>query len=194
MATRLTGVRFFDLGEEWRKLWTSGTPLKELARMTDQNIQVISRAVWLAKIPPEIKQRIKAYPDIFNRSILLDTFAAKRRQCEANGFALLREEVDRLITLGAGTKPRLKKTNQPRQSKKAFIPTPILKDQSSEVNPKGLTREFALEAQYRLKEALGYSCEVVLSKKGGEVKIFFRDKKGLEGLLETLEPSHSIFS
>jgi hypothetical protein len=95
-----------------RKTWVSGKPIPVIALNVGQNSQIISRAIWLAKIPFDIKQRIKAYPDVFTRMILLDTFAAKRRQCEKDGFALLRAEVDRLISLGAGAKPKLKKTNK----------------------------------------------------------------------------------
>ncbi len=192
MATRLTGVRFIDLGEEWRELWTSGTPIPKISKNIQQNPQTISRAIWLAKIPLDIKQRIKSYPDVFTRAILLDTFAAKRRQCEKDGFALLRTEVERLIALGVGTKPKLKKTNKLKKanklSKKSALP--IQEEELYSTNPNPLIEiGSTIEAEYRIKQALGYACRVAFDKNGGgEVRIFFKDKKSLEGLIETLEP------
>ena len=194
MATRLTGVRFIDLGEEWRKAWTSGTPIPKISLQAQQNPQTISRAIWLAKIPIDIKQRIKSYPDVFTRTILLDTFAAKRRQCEKDGFALLRSEVERLIALGAGAKPKLKKTNKLNKSR--VIKKPLATQESKkdkEINEPLTNPTFGLsasiEAEYLLKQALGYHCRVAFDKNGsGEVRIFFKDKKALEGLIETLAP------
>ena len=194
MATRLTGVRFFDLGEEWRKIWISGTPISKIASHTRQNPQTISRAIWLAKIPSDIKQHIRSYPDVFTRAILLDTFAAKRRQCEKDGFALLRSEVQRLIALGAGTKPKLKNTNKSQKkllSKKS--PTDLNKDSNDKDNHLSplLSAEYLREIEYRIKQALGYACRVDFDKsRGGEVRIFFKNKKSLEGLVETFEPFH----
>ena len=89
MATRLSGIRFFELGEQWRNAWISGSHINDIAKAACQNPQVISRAIWLARIPDEVKNKIKLYPDIFTRQILLDTFASKRRQCEKNEFKVL---------------------------------------------------------------------------------------------------------
>ena len=192
MATRLTGVRFIDLGEEWRKAWTSGTAIPKISMNTQQNPQTISRAIWLAKIPLDIKQRIRSYPDVFTRTILLDTFAAKRRQCEKDGFALLRTEVERLIALGAGTKPKLKKTNKVMKANKPSKKLAVLiqEEEKSSTNPNPLIEiDSTIEAEYRIKQALGYHCRVAFDKNGsGEVRIFFKDKKSLEGLIETFEP------
>ena len=192
MATRLTGVRFIDLGEEWRKAWTSGTPIPKISVNAQQNPQTISRAIWLAKIPLDIKHRIRSYPDVFTRTILLDTFAAKRRQCEKDSFALLRTEVERLIALGAGTKPKLKKTNKVKKANKPSKKLAVLiqEEEKSPTNPNPLIEiDSTIEAEYRIKQALGYHCRVAFDKNGGgEVRIFFKDKKSLEGLIETFEP------
>lgn len=109
MVTRQSGIRFFELGETWRTAWISGINLKEIAKNAEQNPQTISRAIWLARIPCEIKNEIKLYPDIFTRQLLLDTFAAKRRQCEKDGFKKLAQEVKRFIENGSNTKTNLKK-------------------------------------------------------------------------------------
>lgn len=198
MATRLTGVRFIDLGEEWRKAWISGRPIQTIALNAGQNPQTISRAIWLAKIPLDIKHRIKSYPEVFTRAILLDTFAAKRRQCEKEGFALLRSEVERLIALGAGAKPKLRKTNKLNKSrviKKPLVTKEPKKDEEiSEplTNPTfGLSA--SIEAEYLLKQALGYHCRVAFDKNGGgEVRIFFSNKNALNGLIETIQSNTGL--
>lgn len=184
MATRLTGVRFLDLGHEWRKIWITGRPLSQIALNVQQNPQTVSRAIWLAKIPEDIKQRIRAYPDVFTRVILLDTFAAKRRQCEKDGFALLRSEIERLISLGAGTKPKLKKTNKSRKDKRS----PPAQN-SFLRNPDTLYLDTALEAEFSIKKYIGYQAHVNFYKdEKGEIKISFKNKKELLDIVEMMRP------
>ena len=182
MVTRQTGIRFFELGEDWRNAWISGIHIKEIAKESHQNPQTISRAIWLARIPEDIKNKIKTYPDIFTRQILIDTFAAKRKQCEKDGFKKLSFEVERLILKGGGVKPNLKKTNkmtqtQPTKNTAKFKP-------EIKANPIYNISE-ALTAELKIKKKLGFHCRVSFDKLGGgEIRIFFDNKDDLDKLIE----------
>jgi len=167
------GVHYLEIGMLWRKLYLSGTPLKKLALDFDENVQVISRCIWLAKIPQELKDKIKEHPETFTREILVNVFAAKRRHCEKENFKVLRREVQRLLEKGAGTKPLLKKR------KKTIIPK-ISLDPSYNILK-------SVDLEYRLKQALGFRNQIVFDKNGGgELKFFFQDEKALEALLDML--------
>lgn len=174
-----TGIKYLNLGEEWRKRYLTGSLIKQIAKEAREDPQTVSRAIWLAKLPQELKEKLKTYPEVFTRRVLLNCFASKRKQCEQDDFALLRSEVSRLILAGAGNYPKLPKKR--REKKVKNLPTITSKEDS--LSP--------TEAAYRIKQALGYSCQVSLDNKGGgEVRIFFTDKKGLAGLIETFEPIH----
>lgn len=182
MATRQTGVRFFELGEEWRNAWISGIHLNEIAKTALQNPQTVSRAIWLAKIPDDIKNKMKTYPDIFTRQILLDTFAAKRRQCEKDGFKKLNAEVERLIEKGGSTKPNLKKTNKTikHQPTKKSLHTKT----EAKINPIYNIGE-ALTIELIIKQKLNIHCRVSFDKsEGGEIRIFFENKEELSKIIE----------
>ncbi|MES2614626.1 MAG: hypothetical protein V4591_04340 [Bdellovibrionota bacterium] len=184
-----------NLGLQWRKLWLTGTSIETIAQSSGENSQVIRRSIWLAKIPEDIKVQVRSHPEIFTRAILVDTFAAKRRQCEKDGFSLLRIEVVRMVHEGAGSKPKLK-TNKKQKKKITRIgdsqitqkPSKIETFEHLSVDPT-YHIEASIEAEYLIKQALGYHCRVAFDKNGGgEVRIFFKDKKSLEGLIETFEP------
>lgn len=190
---RSTGLKYLNLGEDWRRRYLRGSPINKIAEEDKENSQTVSRAVWLAKIPDDIKANLKAHPEIFTRRILLNAFASKRKQCEKDNFALLRSEVSRLIVAGAGTQPKLRKT---RGKTKKQLKQNLLTSQTetepnnNHVNPL-IDIGSTIEAEYRIKQALGYACRVAFDKSGGgEVRIFFKDKKSLEGLIETFEPLH----
>jgi hypothetical protein len=109
MGKRSLGIRYLDLGEQWRRLYLTGSPIQQIANTAGEHAQTVSRAIWLAKVPSDVKTLIRENPEVFTRRILLNTFAAKRMQCEKDSFKLLRSEVQRLISTGAGTKPKLQK-------------------------------------------------------------------------------------
>jgi hypothetical protein len=186
---RSTGLKYLALGEDWRRRYLRGSSIVTIATESHEDPQTISRAVWLAKVPDDIKESLRAHPEIFTRRILLNAFAAKRRQCEKEDFALLRSEVSRLIQEGPGSQPKFQKI---KKAKKQPKKTP----RSFSRNPTSLARvdplpemESTSEAEYRIKQALGYACRVAFDKTGGgEVRIFFKDKKALNGLIETFEP------
>jgi len=181
MSKRPTGLAILAQGEAWRLLYLAGTPLSHIALTAQKSLQDVSRAVWLSKIPAELKSLIRAHPEVFTRSILINCFAAKRRQCEANGFAVLRAEVTRLLQEGAGTQPKLEKTNTKRRR-------PSSKSNTGEAFSH--QKDYVLEVAYRIKEALGFPCKVAFSNKSA-VSITFRDKAALKTLLIAIEP-HSV--
>ncbi len=188
---RSTGLKYLNLGEDWRRRYLRGSPIDKIAAEDREDPQTVSRAVWLAKIPEDIKANLKAHPEIFTRRILLNSFASKRKQCEKDDFTILRLEVARLIVAGAGTQPKFKKTS--RKTKKQFnqnIATPPTEIEHNNIHVDPLIDiGSTIEAEYRIKQALGYACRVAFDKSGGgEVRIFFKDKKSLEGLIETFEP------
>jgi hypothetical protein len=184
MVTRLSGIRFFELGEQWRNAWILGNYINDIAKTAFQNPQIISRAIWLARIPDEVKCKIKSYPDIFTRQILLDTFAAKRRQCEKDGFKVLKEEVERLITHGASSKPKLKKTNKP--TKKKLPKSKLLLKESLNSNPIYNIEE-ALSAELKIKKVLKTHCRIAFDiNSGGEIRLFFKNKDELYKIIETI--------
>lgn len=188
-----TGLKYLNLGEDWRRRYLHGASIDKIATEERENPQIVSRAIWLAKIPPDIKELIKANPEIFTRRILLNGFASKRKQCEKDNFAILRSEVTRLIAAGAGTQPKLKKTcsKVKKQSKLILSPPPAEAEPNIHANPL-IDIGSTIEAEYRIKQALGYACRVAFDRSGGgEVRIFFKDKKALEGLIETFEPLHN---
>ncbi len=189
---RSTGLKYLNLGEDWRRRYLRGSPIGKIAEEDREDPQTVSRAIWLAKVPEDIKASLKTHPEIFTRRILLNSFASKRKQCEKDGFAILRLEVARLIVEGAGTQPKLKKTRgKIKKQLKQNLTTPTTEAESNkplQVNPLiDISSTFA--AEYRIKQALGYACRVAFDRGGGgEVRIFFKDKKSLEGLIETFEP------
>jgi len=187
---RSTGLKYLNLGEDWRRRYLRGSPIDKIAEEDRENPQTVSRAVWLAKIPEDIKANLKAHPEIFTRRILLNSFASKRKQCEKDGFALLRSEVARLIVAGAGAQPKMRKSRgKAKKQVKQNLPPPSIETERDIHTDPLIDINSTIEAEYRIKQALGYACRVAFDKAGsGEVRIFFKDKKSLEGLIETFEP------
>lgn len=191
MAKKVEGMKYITLGEHWRELYLKGTPIITIADKFKENKQVISRSIWLAKIPEEIKKVIKENPEVFTCSTLLNGFAGKRTLCEKDGFRFLRSEVNRLIHAGRGTSPKFPKAKAKKQKKDHPPVTLIVKNE--ETSPTLHIRE-ALDAEYQIKQALGHHCRVLFAKDGsGEIKIFFKDTKALKGIIEMVQPSSSLF-
>ncbi len=174
MSTRLSGVRFFSLGEIWRNAFISGRTIKNIATEANQNPQTVSRAIWLARIPDEIKQLILSSPEIFTRKVLLDTFAAKRKQCEKNAFKKLHAEVIKMLELGKGSKPALKLTNRKILRKKLKT---VKTDPTLNINE-------AIAIENLIKKKLNLHCRAAFNKnKQGELRIFFANKDELDTIL-----------
>ena len=58
---RSTGLKYLNLGEDWRRRYLRGSPINKIAEEDKENSQTVSRAVWLAKIPDDIKERKYKY-------------------------------------------------------------------------------------------------------------------------------------
>jgi hypothetical protein len=175
---RKPGIRFLELGEIWRNEWIAGKSITEISHQESQHPQTIRRAIWLARIPEDVKNQIKLYPEVFTRQILLDIFAAKRKQCEKEEFKLLKKEVDNLIKSGSNAKPVLKRTN--KISKKKIIQKDV------QTNPVYYLED-ALSAEQKIKNKFKTHCRVSFEKTGaGEIRIFFESKHDLNKILTIL--------
>lgn len=189
MAKKVEGMKYITLGEHWRKLYLKGTPIITIADKFNENKQVVSRSIWLAKIPEEIKKVIKGNPEIFTCTTLLNGFAGKRTLCEKNGFRFLRSEVNRLIHAGRGTSPKFPKPK--KQKKSSPLVTLIVKNEETSST---LQNREAMNAEFQIKQALGHHCKVLFAKDGsGEIRIFFKDNKALKGIIAMLQPSSGLF-
>jgi hypothetical protein len=187
---RLAGPNILKMGETWKSQWIQGKPIPIIADETGKPQQVISRAIWLAGWPQELKDLVFAHPACFTRGVLMNGFGGKRQQCEKDGFKLLKSEMLRVIEKGQGSKPVLRNTNKkgrvtPKSSPKALKKV----EQSSEPRTSPVFfPEKSLEAESRIKEALRLHARVAFSQKGaGEVRIFFENDKSLEFILERIE-------
>jgi hypothetical protein len=176
MAKKAEGIKYIDLGQHWRALYRKGRSIISIADQFKENKQVVSRAIWLAKIPDDIKEIIRNNPEIFTCRVLLNGFAGKRRMCELNAFKFLRSEVLRMATAGAGSIPKF-----PKSKKK------LLKTSRKETH--FLRIHEVIEAEYKIKEALGFHTHVRFDTEGaGEVRIFIRNKKDLDALINMISP------
>ncbi|RDB37359.1 MAG: hypothetical protein DCC88_00090 [Spirobacillus cienkowskii] len=181
----LAGIKILEKGEMWRQELLKGSPIFVIAQKYNENLQVVSRAVWLAKIPQDLRQTIKQHPEIFTRNVLINGFAAKRRRCEKENFKLLRTEIERLIFEGSGSKPKL-----PKKQRKKIL---VNKKQNLLTNPI-VNLERAIEAEYQLKQHLGYHCRVSFTKdENGEIRIFFKNNKELQDIIEMTKPTSPLF-
>ena len=187
---RLAGPNIIKMGETWKAQWLQGKPIIQIADKAQKNSQIISRAIWLAGWPQELKEIAFAHPALFTRGVLMNGFAGKRHQCEKDGFKLLKSEIQRMIQKGKGTKPILKNTNKnskltAKSTKK--IQKEINNSNEPQTNPIYF-QEKSIEAEFRIKEALSLHARVSFSQKGsGEVRIFFENVKDLEFVLERIE-------
>lgn len=177
MSTRQTGVRFITLGEIWRNAFISGKTITEIAKEANQNPQTVSRAIWLARIPLPIKELIFNHPEIFTRTVLLDTFAAKRKQCEKEGFKKLSCEVQKMLAQGKGAKPNLKRTNAKVLSKKPKL---------VKTNPT-LNMNEAIQIEQEIRNKLKVHCRIAFNTKNqGEIRLFFTDRTELAEILKKI--------
>ncbi len=184
-------------GIAWRKLYLSRNPIQSIATKSKLDAQLISRAIWLAKMPKDIKETIQANPEIFTRTVLISGFASKRKRCEQDDFKLLRHEVERMIKVGIGSAPHFpKKINKVIKKLVSVIETnkkrkevPLHPMTSPIIN---LSESFAAES--RMKEMLGFGCRVAFNKSGAsEVTFFLEKKKDLEVFIEMIEPKSGLF-
>lgn len=187
---RLAGPNIIKMGEIWKEQWLQGKPIIQIANQFNKNSQIISRAIWLAGWPQELKELVFANPALFTRGILMNGFAGKRHQCEKDGFKLLKSEMLRMIQKGKGSKPTLKNTNKNSNLEKKFtkkVQKEINNSNELQTNPI-FFQEKSIEAEFRIKKALSLHTRVSFSQKGsGEVRIFFENDKDLEFILERIE-------
>ena len=186
---RLAGPNIIKMGETWKAQWLQGKPIIQIANQENKNSQIISRAIWLAGWPKELKDLVFTHPAHFTRTVLMNEFAAKRGQCEKEGFKLLKSEMKRIIQQGKGTKPTLNNTNKNSILKnKNSLKTA---KKNSSVEPKTNPIFFldkSREAEFRIKEALSLQACVSFNEKGaGEVRVFFDNDKDLNFIIERLE-------
>lgn len=184
------GIKLLESGIDWRKKYLTGIPIQTIATNAKKNAQVVSRAIWLAKIPEDLKTIIKENPEIFTRRILINGFAAKRALCEKDSFKLLRTEVQRMAKEGLGSKPKFpkKESIKPKQKEEQKIVS--LKEEASSNASATINILEAIDAEYQIKQALGFHTQVSFDKEGaGEVRIFFQNKKALHSLIEMLIPN-----
>ena len=96
-----------------------------------------------------------------------------------------------MIVAGAGTQPKLKKfhSKTKKETRQNLCTSPTDTESANIKADPLIDIGSTIEVEYRIKQALGYACRVAFDKSGGgEVRIFFKDKKSLEGLIETFEP------
>jgi len=189
MAKKVEGIKYITLGEHWRELYIKGTPIISIADKFNENKQVVSRSIWLAKIPNDIKEIIRNNPEIFTCRILLNGFAGKRRRCELDGFKFLRLEVSRMAKAGAGSIPKFPKPKKTKINSLEIQKKEILKKTSiTQLNE-------VLEAEFQIKQALGFHTRVSFDNEdgAGEVRIFFQNKKALHFLIDKLTPNLNLF-
>lgn len=195
MAQAHAGIRLLESGMEWRKMFLTGTPIQSIASTADENAQVVSRAIWLAKIPYDIKQIILENPDVFSRRTLINGFASKRAQCEKNSFQLLRSEVQRMAKEGAGSKPKFPKKIPTKEKKKIEKKTaPLIEDKTpSNISVTTNILE-AMTAEKQIKDALGFHCRVAFNE-AGESQVTFNLKsiKDLNTFIEMVTPNTGLF-
>ena len=173
---RLAGPNILRLGEHWREKFLKGKPAIQIADEAGKSLQVISRSIWLGGWPNHLKELVLSHPSIFTRSVLINGFASKQRQCERDNYVLLEREMKRMLEAGSGTKPKLRKTNKKAKPVEGSKASPLFHI------------EKAHESEYRIKKALSLHNRVTFEEKGaGEVRIFFSNEKDLEFILERLE-------
>ena len=174
--TSHAGSNIIKLGEYWKSIFLKGKSIAQIAAEHNRPVQVVSRAIWLGGWPQHLKDLVYQNPSVFTMDKLVNGFGAKRRQCEQNNFAVLEREIRRMIELGTGSRPKLKKTNKPQ---------PKCDDVKVDLT---LNIQKSQEAEYRIKSALSLHSRVGFEKNGGgEVRIFFSNEKDLNFILERLE-------
>lgn len=173
---RQTGPNILKLGEHWKDLMKRGTSPVQIADKTGKPLQVVHRAIWLGGWPNHLKELVYTHPSLFSRTMLINVFASKQRQCEKNNYALLEREMRRMVEEGRGSKPKLRNTNKKPSPAPGTKASPVFHIDKS------------LEASFRIKQALSLHSNVTFEESGaGEVRIFFKNEKELEFILERIE-------
>lgn len=187
MSKGLAGIKILEKGIVWRNEYLSGTPIQNIATKYKTHAQIISRAIWLAKIPEDLKLIIKEHPEIFTREILVNQFASKRSTCEKDSFKLLRSEVTRMSKEGIGSKPKFPRKKSAKKDTKEVV---------SDM-PKVSTTTNILEAmvaEQQIKDALGFHCRVAFNDSGAsQITICLSNKKDLETFIEMVTPHTGLF-
>ncbi len=107
MSKGCAGIKILEKGTIWRKELLSGMSVQTIAtRFKAAVVQIVSRTIWLAKIPLDIKIIIKENPEIFTSEILINQFGAKRNLCEKGSFKLLCSKITLMAKEGMGNKPK----------------------------------------------------------------------------------------
>ena len=185
------GIKLLELGIVWRKAFLSGTPVQTIAVNAKMNAQVVSRAIWLAKIPVDLKTTIRDNPEIFTRRILVNGFAAKRSLCERDAFKLLRSEVLRMAREGLGSQPKFPKKET--KKKKLDKNTGLTNENLSKVS---VTTNIiqAMEVEKTLKDVLGFRCRVAFNETGAsEITFNLKNLKDLEAFIEMVTPHTGLY-
>lgn len=189
------GIKLLESGLDWRKKYLTGIPIQTIATNAKKNAQVVSRAIWLAKIPDDLKTIIKENPEIFTRRILINGFAAKRALCEKDSFKLLRTEVQRMAKEGLRSKPKFPKKvlKKPKQEVEKKV-IPLIKDEQSPKVSVTVNMIEAMSAEKQIKDALGFHCRVAFNDSGeSQVTFNLKSKKDLETFIDMVTPHTDLF-
>ena len=187
------GIKLLESGIVWRRELLSGMPVQTIAFNAKMNAQVVSRAIWLAKIPEDLKTVIRENPEIFTRRVLVNSFAAKRSLCEKNSFKLLRSEVQRMAKEGLGSKPKFPKKEAIKLKKKLEKRVVPLNEKQPQVSVTTNMIE-AMEVEKTLKDAIGFRCRVAFNETGeSEVTFNLKNKKDLEAFIEMVTPHTGLY-
>lgn len=187
MSKGCAGIKILEKGIVWRNEFLSGISIQNIASKYKTNAQIISRAIWLAKIPDELKLVIKEHPEIFTREILINQFAAKRNLCAKNSFKLLYSEVLRMKKEGMGSKPKFPRKKSVKKDKKEIVPNMIKVSVSTNILE-------AMSAEKKIKDALGFHCRVVFHDSGAsQITINLNNKKDLETFIRMVTTNTGLF-
>jgi ParB/RepB/Spo0J family partition protein len=95
-------LHFLDIGEAYYDLQEAGLSGKQIearwAEITGHKETMISRAITAAKFPPEVKELIRAHPNVFKISVVCNVFAANRRSTYKDDKVLLQAIKDRITS------------------------------------------------------------------------------------------------
>ena len=185
------GVQIMDKGIVWRRELLSGSPIQAIATKYKVNSQIFSIAIWLARIPEDIKEIIKQNPEVFTRSTLINGFASKRAQCEKNSFQLLRTEISRMVKEGMGSKPKFPKKSSPSQKKKSEKKiVPLVIEETPQNMSVTINIMESMAAEKQIKDALGFHCRVAFNEAGeSQVTFNLKSKKDLNTFIDMVTPN-----
>ncbi|MBX9838994.1 MAG: hypothetical protein K2X69_11875 [Silvanigrellaceae bacterium] len=187
MSKGCAGIKILEKGTIWRNELLSGMSVQTIATKFKAPAQVVSRAIWLAKIPEDLKLVIKKNPEIFTREILINLFASKRKDCEKDSFKLLRSEVTRMAKEGIGSKPKFPRKKALKKDIKEIV------QDFPKVNVTTNILE-AMVAEKQIKDAIGFHCRVAFHDSGAsQIIINLNNKKDLETFIEMVSPHTGLF-